>query len=222
MLLFGVALVILFELLRLIRRAPRQFGRSRRRARIDRGYQALTQGLVAAAAGDVAAAKTHNRRAEKLLEHSPPTLLLSAQAAQLDGDEGAARQKFQQMLKHSETEFLGMRGLLAQAIKDGDRETALKLARRAYLRRPNSPWVLTTLFDLQTQAGLWNEALSTVGDMARYKVIDRATAIRRRAILFHQQAAEQRKLGPALRRAPAGAQGAQAGAEPGAAGRPGD
>jgi HemY protein len=193
--LFGVLLVILFELLRMLRGAPRRIGRRRRRARIDKGYHALAQGLVAAAAGDTAAAKALNRRAEKLLDHNPSTLLLSAQAAQLEGDEGAARLKFQQMLKHPETEFLGLRGLLAQAIKEDDTATALRLARRAYLRRPNTPWVLTTLFDLQTRAGLWTEALSTVGDMARHRLIDRATATRRRAILFHQQAAAQRKAG---------------------------
>jgi HemY protein len=193
--LLGVLLVILFEILRLVRGAPRRFGQRRRRSRIDRGYHALTQGLVAAAAGDTAAAKALNRRAEKLLDHTPSTLLLSAQTAQLEGDEGAARIRFQEMLKHQETEFLGLRGLLAQAIKDGDTATALKLARRAYLRRPNTPWVLTTLFDLQTQAGLWTEALSTVGDMARHQLIDRATATRRRAILFHQQAAAQRRVG---------------------------
>ena len=82
------------------------------------------------------------RRADKLLDHAPATLLLSAQTAQLEGDEGAAR-TFQEMLKHQETEFLGLRGLLAQAMKDGDWESALTLARRAYLRRPNTPWVLT-------------------------------------------------------------------------------
>ena len=99
------------------------------------------------------------------------------------------------MLKHRETEFLGLRGLLAQAIKEHDTAAALRLARRAQLRRPNTPWVLTTLFDLQTQAGLWDEALGTVADMARQKLIDRATATRRRAILYHQQAADRRKEG---------------------------
>ena len=191
-LLLGVLLTILFEILRLIRGAPRRLGNWRRRVRAEKGYRALTQGLVAAAAGDGSAAEACNRRADRLLGHAPPTLLLSAQAAQLEGDNGAARQTFEEMLKHRETEFLGLRGLLAQAIKDGDDETALKLARRAYLRRPDTPWVLTTLFDLQTRAGLWTEAQSTIGDMARRKLIDRATATRRRAVLLHQQAAAQR------------------------------
>ena len=99
------------------------------------------------------------------------------------------------MLKHQETEFLGLRGLLAQAMKDGDWESALKLARRAYLRRPHTPWVLSTLFDLQTRSGLWTEALSTVSDMARHKLIDRPTAARWRALLYHQRAAAQRAAG---------------------------
>jgi HemY protein len=191
----GILLVILFEILRVVRQAPSRWGRAHRRSRIDKGYAALSQGLVAAAAGDATAAKLLNRRAEKLLHQAPATLLLSAQTAQLEGDEGTARLKFQEMLKHSDTEILGLRGLLAQAIKDNDRETALKLAQRAYLRRPHTPWVLTTLFDLQTQAGLWTEAQRTVGDMARRRVIDKATANRRRAILFYQEAAATRAKG---------------------------
>ncbi len=193
--LFGVVVTIVFEVLRLIRGAPKRFVRGRRRVRTEKGYRALSQGLVAVAAGDTAGAKASRRRAEKLLDHTPATLLLSAQTAQLDGDESTARVKFQQMLRHAETEFLGLRGLLAQAIKDGDTATALELARRAYLRRPNTPWVLTTLFDLQTRAELWSDALRTVADMARHKLIDRTTATRRRAILLHQQAAEARKTG---------------------------
>lgn len=194
-LLLSVLLTLAFEVVRLLRGVPKRFIRHRRHLRTERGYEALSQGLVAVAAGDTAAAKTLNRKAEKLLDHAPSTLMLSAQAAQLEGDEGVAQVKFQRMLGHRETEFLGLRGMLAQAIKDGDTDAALKLARRAYLRRPNTPWVLTTLFDLQTQAGLWTEALSTVGDMARYKLIDSATATRRRAILFHQAAADKRAIG---------------------------
>ena len=193
--LLGVVLTILFEILRLVRGAPRRFSARRRRLRTEKGHRTLAQGLVAAAAGDTVAAKACNRRADRLLGHAPSTLLLSAQTAQLEGDEGAARLTFQEMLKHGETEFLGLRGLLAQAIKDGDDETALRLARRAYLRRPNTPWVMTTLFDLQTRSGLWGEAQSTLADMARHKLIDRATATRRRAILLHQQAEEQRAAG---------------------------
>ena len=183
----GFAMIVLYELYRVVVTAPKKIGRYRRQKRKERGYEELATGLVAAAAGDVSGAKASTRRAEKLLEKAPTTLLLGARSAQLDGNEGEARGKFKEMLKHKETEFLGLRGLLAQAIKDGDREEALTLAKKAYLRRPNTSWVLTTLFDLQTQGGEWRDAIATANDMARQKLIDAETANRYRAILLHLQ-----------------------------------
>ncbi len=194
-LLVGAAITILFELYRSVVTAPKKFGRYRRQKRKERGYEELATGLVAAAAGDVSGAKASTRRAEKLLEKAPTTLLLGARSAQLEGKDSEARGKFKEMLRHKETEFLGLRGLLAQAIKDGDREEALKLAKKAYLRRPNTPWVLTTLFDLQTEEGEWQEAMATVNDMARQKLIDSRTATRYRAILLHLQAEKKSEEG---------------------------
>src|SRR5690606_37411942 len=95
------------------RALPSWFGRGRRERRRRQGYLALARGLVAVAAGDAAEARRQARRADELLAEQPAlTKLLSAQAAQLDGDEGAARRYFAQMLKQRETEFLGVRGLL--------------------------------------------------------------------------------------------------------------
>jgi len=193
--LVGVALTVLYELYRVIVTAPRKIGRYRRQKRKERGYEELATGLVAAAAGDVNAAKASTRRAEKLLEKAPSTLLLGARSAQLDGNDTEARGKFKAMLQHKETEFLGLRGLLGQAIKDGDREEALMLAKKAYLRRPNTPWVLTTLFDLQTEGGAWRDATATVNDMARQKLIDAETANRYRAILLHLQSEKKDEEG---------------------------
>lgn len=187
-LLVGVAITVLFEFYRVVVTAPKKISRYRRQRRKERGYEQLAGGMVAAAAGDISMAKQATRRAEKLLDKAPTTLLLGARSAQLEGNDGEARVKFKEMLKHKDTELVGLRGLLAQAIKDGDREAALELAKKAYFRRPNAPWVLTTLFELQTEARRWQEALGTVNDMARQKLLDAPTANRRRAILLHLQA----------------------------------
>ncbi len=63
-----------------------------------------------------------------LLAEPPLTLLLSAQAAQLNGDEQAARRYFTAMLDRAETEFLGLRGLVMQALRGGDEAAALGLS----------------------------------------------------------------------------------------------
>jgi HemY protein len=190
--LFGVVIVAilaaaLFHLLRLILGGPRAFMRGRRERRRQRGYRALTQGMVAIAAGDAAEAKRFARQADVLLAEPPLTLLLSAQAAQLNGDERAAEKYFTAMLERPETEFLGLRGLIMQALKSNNEPEALRLTQRAKELRPKTPWVLSSLFELQSRAGKWAEAETTLALAARRKILPERDSRRHRAVMLHEQ-----------------------------------
>lgn len=180
---FAFVVVVLFEILRLLRFLPRRVGRGWRRRKTARGYNELSAGLIAVAAGDADAANLHGRHAQRLIPDDPAVMLLSAQAAQLAGREDEARGRFRQMLGRPETEFLGLRGLLAQAAKTGDREEALELARRAYQRNRDTAWPVSTLFDLLTKAERWEEALPLLHDLRRLDVITESEARRDRAAL---------------------------------------
>lgn len=182
-LLFALALRFFGWLVRMPRRWRRWALERRRR----RGYQALTQGMVAVAAGDPEEAGRQARRADVLLDEPPLTMLLSAQAAQLNGDEAAARRYFTAMLDRRETEFLGLRGLLMQAVRTGDRAAALELARRARRLRPDTPWVLTTLFELETRSGDWRGAEATLAEAQKRRLLPIATARHRRAGVLLEQ-----------------------------------
>ena len=175
-----------------VRRAPGQFLSARGSNRRQRGYKALTQGMVAVAAGDVLEARRWARKADVLLDDPPLTMLLSAQAAQLGGEEAAARRYFESMLNHPDTAFLGVRGLLMQAIKTGDKVEALRLAEQAYKLRPTTGWVVDQLFELQVEGGLWGEANETVRAAIRQKAMRAPDARRRRAavLLEHSRSAE--------------------------------
>ncbi|HEX3972749.1 MAG TPA: heme biosynthesis HemY N-terminal domain-containing protein [Stellaceae bacterium] len=191
-LIFGVALIAviaaaLFHFLRLLIRSPRIIARGRRERRRQRGYRALSQGMVAVAAGDPAEAKRFARQADVLLAEPPLTLLLSAQAAQLNGDEKAAEKYFTAMLDRAETEFLGLRGLIMQALKRKDETVALKLAERARELRPKTQWVLASLFELQARAGKWVEAEATLALAAKRKAIDAVESARHRAVMLYEQ-----------------------------------
>lgn len=200
-LVLGVALValafaVLVEVLRWLIRLPRRIGRSRAAAKRESGYRHLVHGMMAAAAGDVAGARANVRTAGRHLDE-PASLLLVAQTAQLEGDEDRAYRTYKRMLKHRETEFLGLRGLLAHAARDGDRAEALSLARRAHEIRPEAPWVLSTLFDLQTHESDWGGALGSVEAMARNRQVSPETAARRRAVLLHLAASARKDRGRA-------------------------
>ncbi|MEQ8228899.1 MAG: heme biosynthesis HemY N-terminal domain-containing protein [Rhodospirillales bacterium] len=178
-----------------LRNTPGNLASAWRERRRRRGYDALTRGMVAVAAGDPSEAQKHSKRAEVLLNEPPLTMLLSAQAAQLSGDDKAAEGFFKAMSERSETEFLGLRGLLSQALAKGDRDKALELARRAYRLRPNSEWVATTLFDLQAQSGQWLDASVTNDELGRRRLVDRTTADRRKGVLAFEQARQARANG---------------------------
>lgn len=183
----AVAAAALFHLLRKLLGGPAAFRRARREKRRQRGYRALTQGMVAVAAGDAGEAKRFARQADVLLAEPPLTLLLSAQAAQLNGDAQAAERYFNAMLDRPETEFLGLRGLIMQALKKGDDGEALRLTQRAKELRPKTPWVLSSLFELQAREGKWEAAEATLALAARRHALPEGEHKRHRAALLLEQ-----------------------------------
>lgn len=174
---------VLYRVWGALRRAPRSFAEHRGASRRQRGYQALTQGMVAVAAGDPREARRFARRADSLLNEPPLTMLLSAQAAQLEGDEEAAQRYFEAMLDEPDMAFLGTRGLLMQALRRGDKREALRLADKAHALRPETPWVLRNLLELQVNASRWDDADQTVREAMRAGIIESADGLRRRAVL---------------------------------------
>jgi HemY protein len=165
------------------------WGDSRRR----RGYRELTQGLAAVAAGDGTEAQKHARKAEKLLAEPALTLLLSAQAAQLTGDRDGAKRAFNAMLDDEQMAFLGLRGLIGQALREGDQAKALAYAEHAFRLRPQTPWVVHSLFDMQAQIGQWKAAQETLDTGLRRKVVtpDKGRTLRALLLVERSRAAER-------------------------------
>ncbi len=184
--LLALVVAALLRLLRLIGRSPRAVSRWRREGRRRRGYRALSQGMVAVAAGEPREAQRYARRADALLADPPLTLLLSAQAAQLDGDETAAKKFFTAMLDRSETEFLGLRGLINQALRAAECGKALELAERARRLRPNTRWVTQSLFDLEIREGRWQAARDTLARMVKRRLIPGDRGRHHRGVILYE------------------------------------
>lgn len=182
-LLFSLAVAVVYRLLRAIVGTPRRLGRAMSDSRRRRGYKALSQGMVAVAAGDSQEAQRWSRRADDLLEDPPITLLLSAQAAQLNGDDKAAERYFNAMLEKPETRFLGLRGLLMQALREGDHARALGYAKQAHAMRPKTPWVVTNLFELSQRSGDLDGAQQALKQAVKIKAIAKPEADHKGAVI---------------------------------------
>lgn len=193
---FAVALIaavtaVLYRIWLFVRRAPGRMTGARREGRRRRGYLALTRGMVAVAAGDTVEARRQMRRADGLLGDPALTMLLSAQALQLAGDEQAAEKFFHAMLARPETEFLGLRGLITQALKRDDTTQARELAGRAFRLQPGSDWVAAQLFDLEVRAGAWKAAHDTLDRAAKSGLVTAAERTTRATALDFQMAMER-------------------------------
>ncbi len=185
----GAGLGSLFRLIVRILRWPAAWTASRRDGRRRKGYLALTDGLAAAAGGDARQARKLAERAEKLLADPALTRLLSAQTAQLSGDEAVAQTHFQAMLERPETAALGLRGLLRQALERGDEATAIDLATRSRMITPADRWLIDSLFDLLVRAGRLREAQDLLDDAVRNKALPREEVGLRKARLLQDRAA---------------------------------
>ncbi len=184
-----VVLAILFwSLVRLVVRSPdliALFMRERRRAR---GWRAITSGLIAIGTGNAAIASRAAAEARKLAGDELLTLLLAAQAAQLEGLSERAEGEFRAMLGTPETRLLGMRGLYIEARRKNDTGAARSLAEEAARADPALPWASEALVEFQCLAGNWSGALETVERAGRAGAIARAALRRRRAVLLTAQA----------------------------------
>ncbi|MEO1310887.1 MAG: heme biosynthesis HemY N-terminal domain-containing protein [Pseudomonadota bacterium] len=153
-------------------------------ARRAKGMLSLTRGLEAVAAGDATDATRLANAANRQLEEPALTRLLTAQAAQLSGDEGTAREAFTAMLAAPETEFLGRRGLYLQAMKAGDAEAAATHAERAFRLRPNAEWAFRSVFDLALERAAWGEARAALDLAQKNGVVGGEDAARSKAALL--------------------------------------
>lgn len=170
--------------------SPHTVTRYFRVRRRDRGYQALSTGMIAAGAGDAALARKKKKEAMKLIsaDQEPLIHLLDAQASLLEGDHEAARTKFEAMLADPEMRLLGLRGLYLEAERLGDRVAARHYAARAAEVAPQLGWAMDSTLEEKVEAGDWDGALKLVETQKATKQIERAAANRRRAVLLTAKA----------------------------------
>ncbi len=201
-LLFLLAVFVAFALWLVLSvvNAPRRIARWMERRRQSKGMRALEEGIFAAGTGDEAKAAKAAALAQKYMPNSPLTRLLRAQAAQLSGDRVAAQRIFTSMLEDPQTRLLGLRGLFQEARREGQIEAAKLYVREALSINPALPWPSPALFEFQCREHDWNGALDTLAIARQHRIIDRATADRRRAVLLTALAgeAEERGDGKAL------------------------
>ncbi len=182
------ATILVWTLLRLIFRSPDLIAFSWRARRRNRGWAAVTRGLVAVGSGDALGARRAANDAERLLGQEPLARLLAAQAAQLAGDRDGAEAAFRAMTETPSTRLLGLRGLHVEARRRGDAAAALLSAEEAARHEPGLAWAADAVIEARCLNGDFAGALATLEREAAHGGLERAAHRRRRAVLLAAQA----------------------------------
>jgi HemY protein len=185
----AVALPVL-RMIMFLMDAPGRIGKMSQRARHRRGQEALALGLIAAEAGEFEEARKHADKAEDLIDEPRLAALLQARAAEVAGDYAGAERAYSGMLANEDTEVLGRKGLMAAALKRGDRNAALTHAAAALKASKTAAWPFQYTFDLQVQTGDWEGAIDTLEIGDKRKFIEDKVSRRRRAVLMTAAAAK--------------------------------
>ena len=164
----------------------RYFDRNRER----KGYEALSEGLMALASGEGRLAIAKATKADKYLNKPELTDLVTAQAAEMSGDRAKAQEVYKRLLKSERTRFVGIRGLMKQKLESGETDTALQLAERAFAIRPKHGEVQDTLLQLQAEKHDWSGARKTLAAKLKHGSLPRDVFKRRDAVLALSAATE--------------------------------
>lgn len=190
--------MIAWWLVRTLWTSPHSVTRFFRARKRDRGYQALSTGLIAAGSGNAMLAHKMSARARGLIraDQEPLIHLLEAQTALIEGKYDAARKKFEQMVEDPETRELGLRGLYMEARRLGAHEAARQYAENAAETAPHLPWAAQATLEFRCQAGHWDDAIRLLEQQRVAHVMDRKEADRLKAVLLAAKAADRLESDP--------------------------
>ena len=176
--------------------SPKSFGRWRSGRRRDRGYLSLSQGLIAAGAGNAALARRMAKESQKLLTNEPMVQMLDAQTALLEGRQDEARSKYEAMLENDSTKLLGLRGLYIEAEKEGNSEAAGHFSKQAYELAPHTAWAAAGLLKSQGGVGDWETALKTLEKNRASGMFKKEEYTRKRAVILTALAGQEEDINP--------------------------
>ncbi len=162
----------------------RYFDRNRER----KGFQALSEGMMALASGEGRLAMAKAAKAEKYLQKPELTNLLTAQAAELSGDRKKAEETYKKLIASDTTRFVGVRGIMKQRLSEGDTDTARKLAEKAFQLKPKHEETQDVLLNLQARANDWAGARKTLSAKLKHGSLPRDVHRRRDAVLALSEA----------------------------------
>lgn len=179
-----IVIMIIWSILRTLFGAPSMLSKFFDNRKREKGYKALSQGLIAASSGDASTARKLTKESKRLLGQEPLVALLGTQTAILEGKRDEARENFKTMLEDDSTKMVALRGLFLEAERQGEPEAARHYAEEAAKTDASLPWAGNAKLRYSASDGDWDSAIRTLDSNRSAGLIDKLAAKRQRAVLL--------------------------------------
>lgn len=190
------AILIIWGVVRGVIQSPGLLSRFFKNRRRDRGYEALSQGMIAASSGNVTKARKLAKESGRLLSDEPMVDLLDAQTSLLEGKRDNARAQYAKMLENDTTKLLALRGLYIEAEREGAGEAARHYAKEATDLEPTLPWAGDAMLRYNAADKDWEAALERLEANRSAGLIEKPAATNQRAVLLTAQAFDEEQANP--------------------------
>lgn len=191
-----VAIMFIWGIIRSLIGAPSMLSRFFDNRKREKGYKALSQGLIAASSGDASTARKLTKESKRLLGQEPLVALLGTQTAILEGKRDEARENFKTMLADDSTKMVALRGLFLEAERQGEPEAARHYAEEAAKTDASLPWAGNAKLRYSASDGDWDAAIRTLDSNRSAGLIDKIAAKRQRAVLLTGKAMAKESENP--------------------------
>ena len=184
LILAGGLIAVLWAILGSIYNLPQTFSRGRKKKAEQRAETALTEGLLAAEAGDTDAAVRLTKKALGGTSDPRLQILLEARAAESAGLWNQAEAHWARLAEMPGGQLAGLRGAANAAAERGDNKAAEERTRSALHLNTAAEWPFHSLFDFQVSRADWSGAMETLSIGKKRKLLDDTHAQRRLAVLL--------------------------------------
>lgn len=182
---FALLAVGFWRLVIWIGEAPKRAADLRRETQRRESFAALARGYLALASDDADEARRMARRAAAATEDAPILAgLLTAQSAELGGDDAQARAAYEALLPFPDALGAARQGLARLSWRAGDRAGALEQARAGDVAGRGGAWAWRMQFDDRLEHGDWEGALALLGGPGAKRALVADKATRARAALL--------------------------------------
>ncbi|MGC6512295.1 MAG: heme biosynthesis protein HemY [Parvibaculales bacterium] len=181
---------------------PQRHQRNKRNRLQKDTTDAVAVGLMALSDGRADEAARAAVKARRALPEAGLSLMLSAQAARLNGDYAEEESYYRRMLdapayaQEKQTGIMGLRGLLRLATEQGNMNDIRTHALRALDLESKTDWAMEAMFQLEARNRAWGKARHWLRQISRNGFVEKPEYNRRMAVLL---VAESEVLGQSKR-----------------------